>query len=133
MNIKSIEVCIAVTAVAILGMFINGYILLQGVQNDFVKVIAIIACIFNIFAFSSFRPIANICGIYSGKNRFLTLRRLINYGLWCIALVAMFLYRQDGKDIFPTLATMNLAMAFSIINAYGFGKTRGKFYWCKYQ
>lgn len=135
MNIKSLEVCIAVTALAIGGFFIHGvygFISLLGHANSFIEVMSIIFMIFNIIAFSSFRGIADIRGIYQGKKRYLSVRRVITYALWTISTVSLILYLNNEIGNTVVIATMNLAMAFTIMNAYGFGKTRGKFYWCKY-
>ena len=76
--------------------------------------------------------IANINGVYQGKKRYLTARRLATYVMWAVSAFALGLYLQFNIESTIAIAAMNFAMAFTIMNAFGFGKTRGKFYWCKY-
>jgi hypothetical protein len=132
MDLRNIKICKAVTAIAFISLVLNSYILLEGSQNDFLNLTQNIFCIFHILAFSSFKPFSNIGGFYTGEKRYLTLRRSVSYCLWCFTLIAVVSYRSGKLELYPILATLNLALAFTIINAFGFGKTRGSISLCKY-
>ncbi len=135
MNIKSVEVCIVITILAIIGFFIhsiNGVAALLGYSISAISALSLFFMTFNIFVLSSFRGIANICGVYSGPNRYLKARRFTTYSFAAASVVGLILYRMYVVETFVAVEILNLTGSFAIINCFGFGKTRGKFLWSQY-
>jgi len=135
MNVKSVEVCVVIAVLAVIGFFfhlVDGINALLGNPISIISVLSLIFMVFNIFVFSGFRVIANICGVYAGHNRFLKARRLITYLLGIASIIGVILYRMHVIELLVAGEILNLTMAFVIINCYGFGKTRGAFLWNKY-
>ncbi len=135
MNIKSTEVCLVITILAFIGFTVhltNGAYALFGYFLPTLAMLSLSFMVFNILMLSSFRGIANICGIYAGTNRCLKTRRLATYSLAVASGIAVVLYRMNVVETVVAVEILNLTGAFAIINCFGFGKTRGKFLWCKY-
>jgi len=135
MNIKSVEMCVVIALLAVIGFFfhlLDGINALLGNSIAVISVLSIIFMIFNIIVFSSFRAISNVCGVYAGPNRFLKVRRLITFLLGTATIIGVILYRMHIIELLITVEILNITMSFVIINCFVFGKVRGSFMWNKY-
>lgn len=85
-------------------------------------------CIFNSFIMVLERWSFEVVGLYSGRKRYLLIRRVILYSLFGALAYKAINYRMYGGNIIVAGGVLNIATSYLLLNVFLFGKTSGKIF-----